>query len=235
MMSPKAHKCRMRLIVGGSKHQLPARLVGVVAALPLVLAGCTGGSGAEQALESALEQKIREADDIDRTYTDEDIEHLVEEFSLDLNPDSRYPTPAVQRAAEAELDEWLTNEADAVDQLRHLFELNLTTRMLEGYYTLPAEVGEGGELEQAFEEALNDCASEAGWPDIDLKNKSLAHAQQLEAERGLTLEKRQELRHECSKIAETYPTLMPERRDELLEIRRNHYLGIARGVFEERR
>lgn len=198
----------------------------------MVLAGCSDrGDSVEDDFKRSLEASIGKAGDADRSYTDEDIEALVDDFILDLNADARYRTPDERRAAEEEFDRWLSFDATQVERLQYLFELSVETRMLQGYHTLPAAVGEGGELEQAFEKALNDCAAEAGWPDIDLKNKSMSHARKLEAERGLPLDAQLELAHECSKVAETYPTLTPERRAELLEMRRNHYLGIAHEIF----
>lgn len=207
-----------------------------VAAAVTGLAGCSGGDeDMDSAFKRALEESVAEAGDIDRRYSDEDIEELVDEFILNLNVDARYPTPAARRAAEEEFDRWLSLEATQVDRLQHLFEVSVEMRMLGSYSTLPAEVGEGGELEQAFEAALNECAAAAGWPDIDLQNKSMSHAERLESERGIPLDTHLELAHECSQVAETYPTLTPERRDELLEMRRDHYLGVAREIFDERR
>lgn len=208
-----------------------AWFLGVFSILLTGFLGCSDSDSIEDEFKLAFEESIGEVGDVDRRYGDEDIEQLVDEFIHGLNVDARYRTPAERRVAEEEFDRWLSFEASQVERLRHLFKLSVEVQMLEAYHTLPDEIGEGGELERAFEAALNDCAEEAGWPDIDLKNKSLSHAQWLEAERGLTLEIRQELRHNCSKFAETYPTLTPQRRDELLKMRRDHYLGVARSAL----
>lgn len=213
------------------KLALSVRLLGVVVILLAVTVSCTGGESTEDDFKLAFEESIGEVGDVDRRYGDEDIEQLVDEFIHGLNVDARYSTPAERRASEEEFDYWLSFEASQVERSQHLFELSLEMQMLEAYHTLPAVVGQGGELEQAFERALNDCAAEAGWPGIELQNKSMSHAEMLETERGLPLDTQLALAYECSKVAETYPTLTPERREELLKLRRDHYLSAARSAL----
>lgn len=162
------------------------------------------------------------------SYTEEDIETLVDSFLFKSNLSARHRTAADRDAENEELARWLSFEATDEERLRHFFELNLETKMLEAYDTLPPEVGQGGELERAYEKALSDCAAEAGWPDVQLQNKSLAYAQQLEAERGFTIDAQLDLAHECARVAEAYPTLDPNRREHLLKVRRDHYLKVVR-------
>ena len=125
-------------------------------------------------------------------------------------------------------------DATQVERLQYLFELSVGTRMLQGYaHALPAAVGEGGELEQAFEKALNDAPPRRAGPILTWgTNRCLTPGSSKPLACGLPLDAQLELAHECSKVAETYPTLTPERRAALLEMRRRSLdLGIAREVF----
>lgn len=112
------------------RRRTAAQLVCALAMLPFALMGCGGGDSVEDEFKRALEESVREAGDIDRRYSDEDIEELVDDFIHGLNADARYRTPAERRAAEEELDRWLSSEAGQVDRLQHLFELSVEMQML---------------------------------------------------------------------------------------------------------
>ena len=95
--------------------------------------------------------------------------------------------------------------------------------------TSPADVALGsGVLHDALYEAVDDCATEAGWPGVQLYDVSNDVVLGYERDYGLTLEMFLDLRHQCSKYAATYPTLDLEYRDELLAKRRAHYMEVAR-------
>ena len=100
--------------------------------------------------------------------------------------------------------------------------------------TLPPDVAlESGVLYDAEQEALDECAADAGWPGVQLYGVSQDMGEQYERDYGLTLETFLDLRHECSKYAATYPTLDPAYRDELLAKRRAHYETAVREWIAE--
>ncbi len=80
---------------------------------------------------------------------------------------------------------------------------------------------------------MDQCATEAGWPGVQFYDVSQQMGEQYEREFGLTLDQFLDLRHECSKYAATYPTLDPDRREELLAKRRDHYIAALREWLEK--
>ena len=161
-----------------------------------------------------------------REYSNEELalDESVDHYLHGLVPFAQYRTSA---------DE----DRDRVDPLggsghereRATFEFRLRQVMLGADGSLPPDVAIGsGVLHDARDEALAECAAEAGWPGVELYDVSQELGEQYERELGLTLEMFLDLRHECAKYAANYPTLGPAYRDELLAKRRDHYMTAVR-------
>ena len=161
-----------------------------------------------------------------RQYSEEELafDGFVEEYMKGTVPFSRYRT----------FDERTDPSRDdpggsGHERERNFFEATLRLVMHTASDSLPADVARGsGVLHDAGDEAMDECAAEAGWPGVQLYDVSQELGEQYERDYGLTLDMLLDLRHECSKYAITYPTLDPEYRDELLAKRRAHYMKAVR-------
>ena len=89
-------------------------------------------------------------------------------------------------------------------------------------------------LHEAFFGALEDCARDSRWPEVELfvmhngGGGDMA-PDLIEPTFGLSYYEFLQLRHECARYAATYPTLDEATRDELLRPQREHY---ARAVLD---
>lgn len=128
-------------------------------------------------------------------------------------------------------------DRDSVDPLagsghsreRATFEFLLQSVLVRANESLPRDVAtDSGVLYEAEREAKDECAMEMGWPGVQLYDTTQQMGEQYERDYGLMSEMFLDLRHECSKYAATYPTLDPAYRDELLAIRRMHYMTVVR-------
>ena len=126
----------------------------------------------------------------------------------------------------SEDDEWerIYTSGAGHERDRWTFENMIEDAIRTAYIFLPADLGAGGRLELAFVEAMRECASEAGFPEINPVGGTDEELAYWEAEFGLTLDGLLDLRHECAQQAARYPTLDPEVRDEMLNRIRKHYL-----------
>ena len=84
------------------------------------------------------------------------------------------------------------------------------------------------ELHTAFFEALEDCARESPWPDVELFAMEGGRGGEvlpdsIESTPGLSYFEFQQVKHRCVRYAATYPTLDPAVRDELLAPQRAHF------------
>lgn len=163
-------------------------------------------------------------------YTDEELglDHVVDAYRpVDISF-ARFRTAEERWAAEDELEDRIYTTSGH-EREHAAFELQLYAVMLAAEDTLPDDVGRHqGILYDALYEAVNKCAAEAGWPQIQLYDVSNDDVLEYEREFGLSLEMFLDLRHECSKYAVAYPTLDPEYRDELLSRRREHFMQAVR-------
>ena len=123
----------------------------------------------------------------------------------------------------AERNRYLNYEAIGHERERLHFERNLMLVFDAAYDDLPSDLGFGGLLDQAFEGAMDECARARGWPSVQLYGVSNTDVEQYEADLGLPLGEFLDLRHECAKVAASYPTLDRAVRDELLDRLRDHY------------
>ena len=112
-------------------------------------------------------------------------------------------------------------------------ERNLTLVFDQAWEDLPTDLGTGGLLDQAFEEAMDECARAAGWSSVQLYGVSNTDVERYQIEFGLSLDEFLDLRFRCAQEAATYPTLDSEIRDELLDRIREHYRTAAHEYFRE--
>ncbi|MCY4517928.1 MAG: hypothetical protein OXB99_11890 [Acidimicrobiaceae bacterium] len=161
-----------------------------------------------------------------RRYSDEElglyelIDGVIDESPVYI----RFRT--VEEYIASEDDVWIRIYALAPghERDRLIFEDMIEDAIRTAYIFLPADLGAGGRLELAFVEAMRECASEAGYPEINPVGGTDEELAYWEAEFGLTLDGLLDLRHECAQQAARYPTLDPEVRDEMLNRIRKHYL-----------
>ena len=161
-----------------------------------------------------------------RQYSEEELafDGYVDEFMRGAVPYSRYRTRDERTDPPLDDPGGIGHERE-----RNFLEATLRLIMHFASDTLPPDVAlTTGVLHDAENEAMDECAAEAGWPDVQLYDVSNDVVQQYERDLGLTLEMFFDLRHECSKYAITYPTLDPAYRDELLAKRRVHYMKAVR-------
>ncbi|MXY03774.1 MAG: hypothetical protein F4190_14720 [Acidimicrobiales bacterium] len=168
-----------------------------------------------------------------RKYSDEQLglNQLIDEeitpFHASFRSFSDWEGPYDER------NSFLEQEAVGHERERIYFERNVAWLLSNAYDDLPADLGFGGLLDQAFEEALSECADAAGSPGLKLNISSEADIDQALEVSGLTYEGFLDLRYECSKQAATYPTLDPAVRDELLDRLRAHYRAAVHEYLRE--
>lgn len=133
-----------------------------------------------------------------------------------------------------ELWDYAHYEATGHERARLLFEFDIESAVLIAFRDLPTDLGEGGSLVQAYYEWMTHCVADAGFPDVVLDPDTQhevpiyeAEDEQLEAYESATRFTRDEfydLRFDCALRAASFPTLDPERRDEMLRRVRTYYL-----------
>ena len=154
------------------------------------------------------------------------LDILVDEYAESVNPFARYRTAQERQEADAQGDRL---DGSEYERERTFFETRINMILVGAGDTLPSDVARGsGVLHDALNEAKDQCATEKGWPGLQLYDISQEMGEQYERDYGLTLDMLLDLRHECSKYAATYPTLDPQYRDQLLAKRRDHYMQAVR-------
>ena len=110
--------------------------------------------------------------------------------------------------------EYIVIEARGHERERLKFERYVEGAIRVSYSFLPENIGSDGLLEQAFYEWIEQCVTDAGYPDIvfDLPVEPDGYR----ADFGLPYEEFLDLRHSCARRAASYPTLDPDVRDDLL-------------------
>ena len=168
-----------------------------------------------------------------RKYSDEQLglDRLIDE---EITPfDARFRTFSEWEAPYDERQRYLEQEAVGHERERMYFERNVAWLLSGAYDDLPADLGFGGQLDQAFEAALSECADAAGLHGLRLDASSGADIDHALEMSGLTYEEFLDLRHECAKDAASYPTLDPAVRDELLGRLREHYRAAVHEYLRE--
>ncbi len=186
-------------------------------------------------------------------YTDGDlgIQGLVDSFVADENYYAKYRTDAESGLERAEEERWFDNEAEGHPRERYWFELQMWLVLAAARANLPEHLGENGALGVAFRDALDECASDAGYPGVRLyedpnidperlqndgqalRAERDAEFERYESEYGLDYESFVDLRHGCHQYADDYPTLAIGERDKLLNERHRHFVDAFRAVVRE--
>ncbi|WP_323670986.1 hypothetical protein [Candidatus Poriferisodalis multihospitum] len=168
-----------------------------------------------------------------RKYSDEDLgfEKVFQELIVPSH--ARFKSTSDRLEDRAERERYFLQEAVGHERERMYFEHNLASVYWSAYDELPAELGSGGILDQAFETAMNECAGARGWPGLTPDINTKADVDQAVEEFGMTHERFRELRHECAKEAASYPTLDPAVRDELFDRLREHYRRAVHDYLRE--
>ncbi|MCY4176040.1 MAG: hypothetical protein OXD37_06865 [Acidimicrobiaceae bacterium] len=173
-------------------------------------------------------------------YSEEEIgvEYLIDEyisrrFSPILTRHRSYEE--AREAEEAAINNLDKSSVEARD--RDLFEQTIRFVFFAASEAMPPEtLAAVDELYDAFYDSLDLCVERSEWPGIQLYYYddegyySAGVDQFFRAVElyGLTLDEFQDFEHECNKFAATYPSLNSQRRDELVNIRRDYFLEVLR-------
>ncbi len=147
---------------------------------------------------------------------------FLEAYIIDIPPTARFITDfEISRAWSA------SSYIAGNDQATSAFESDVF------YFTRAATsslLEEGGSrvLHYAFFEALEECARDSRWPEVELFVIADGRGYDvfpeiIEPTFGMSYYEFQELKHECARYAVTYPSLDEATRDELLAPQREHY------------
>ena len=184
-------------------------------------------AGSESELDGRSTSPSEKAADPDllpgRRYGDKEL-GIDELIDAEITPfEARYRDLAEWEVPYDERQRYLENDAVGYERERMFFERNVEWLLSNEYEELPADLGRGGILDRAFEDAMDRCAEDAGWPELELNVSSTADVGVALGTFGLTRDDFLDLRHECAKQAAAYPTLDPVVRDDLLGRLREHY------------
>ena len=177
------------------------------------------------------------------------VQEVVNALRRDSN--ATFRTDEDRRAHDRAESRWLDERAndEEVERWWYVAALQLVIievdRYLDGAY--PEFFLPDGKLNSAYYEAMDRCAADNGYPDLVLIDPPPMVADRIEAETGtkidgsyrdrlgpdfgLTLDEFFDIRHECAKVAQTYPTLDPAERDRILGIRDEEYWRAIRTVM----
>ena len=118
----------------------------------------------------------------------------------------------------------IPTEVEGHERERLQFEIDIEDALARAYHYLPADLGPGRLLEQAYDNWMSDCAAEAGFAGVELADRSAAELDHYESEFGLSADEFYDLRYDCARQASYYPTLDPDMRDEMVGRLKQHYL-----------
>ena len=221
--------------VRGRRVLTAAVVAAVIAgsAVWLVFAQAGSDPAVEGRSESSDETAARPTLPPGRSYSDEElgIDELIDEEIVPF--DAKFRSFADWEVPYDERQRYLEEEAVGHDRERMHFERNLEWLLSSEYDKLPADLGHGGILDRAFNEAMSECADAAGWPGLKLGVSSKSDVDHALDVSGLTYEEFLDLRHECAKEAASYPTLDPAVRDDLLGRLREHYRAAVHEYLRE--
>ena len=204
---------------------------------------CSDGDSAPQAIEGSRDPADAEAVRYGAAgngqgYTEEEIGVglLVDEYFADNHILARYRTYEDYHEASVAEADFRSLSAEARDRV--FFEQAVSLLFLATDEVAPAEVSAAAdELWDAFYRSLDLCVERSEWPEIRLYELGddgyhydipYEEVQSYMQQYGMTLDEFIDFEHECHKFAATYPALDRNHRDDLLAIRRDHYLEILR-------
>lgn len=171
--------------------------------------------------------------------------------ALRRNSNATFRTDEDRRVHDRAESRWLDEMATDEEIERWWYVAALQLVIIEVGRYLDREYPElflpDGQLNSAYYEAMDQCAADNGYPDLILVDPPPMVAARIEAETGvkidgsyrdrlkrdfgLTLDGFFDIRHECAKIAQTYPTLDPAERDRILGIRDEEYWRAIRTIM----
>ncbi len=221
----------------------------LVILIALLASSCASSEESDEAEESFYYGVASDVDGGVQGYTEEDIgvEYIVEEYITEFHSDilARYRTYDEYlaraydeyRAADDSLEYNEPGSQSAEARDRWLFEQTVKFVLFEASEAMPAEVSVAvNELYDALHDSLDLCIARSDWPDIQLYYyddegyHSAGVDQFFRAVElyGLTIDEFKDFERECNKFAATYPSLNSQRRDELVNIRRDYFLEVLR-------
>ena len=213
-----------------------------MACIALLAVACSDGDGIQQAAEGSRDPTDAEAvrygaAGYGQGYTEEEIGVglLVDEYFADNHILARYRTYEDYHEASVAEGHFRSLSVEARDRV--FFEQAVSLLFLATDEAAPAEVSAAAdELWHAFYKSLDMCVERSEWSEAKLYSvrsdgylsATYDEFQSDIQQHAMTLDEFLDFRHECHKFAATYPALDRERRDDLLAIRRDHYLEILR-------
>lgn len=221
--------CRRVLITAGIAIVVSASIWLIFA---LARSGAESSDRPQQSAQIAADSTVQQ----ERRYSDKalGLDKVIDEYVRTMTPvDVQFRSSSDRHEYRTERNHYFEHEAIGHERERLHFERNLVIVFDHAYDGLPADLGFGGLLESAFEEAMDQCAHANGWADVQLYRVSKSDVEQFDIELGLSLDEFLDLRYECAQQAAAYPTLDPAVRDELLGRLREHYLAAAYEYLRE--
>ena len=226
---PAGRRRRLLLIIAAGALAIATATIWFVTAL--------SGPGAESPDPAASRSEAgADLTPLERRYSDQQlgIESVIEEYFHVMAPvDARFSSASDRREYHAERNRYFNHDAIGHERERLHFERNLMLVLDAAYDELPSDLGFGGLLDQAFEDAMLECAASFGASDLQLVRAWESNVSRSMELYGITREQFRELRHECAKQAATFPTLDPAVRDELLGRLKEHYRAAVHEYLRE--
>ena len=165
------------------------------------------------------------------------VEQIIVEYRRDSY--AKFRTNEQIRAHDDAEKQWFDEAASEDERNRWAYQLALQLQIVQADNHLPEELGPNGALHFAYYESMSDCAAERGHLGLILTDPPPTEYERLvretgvsfdneyydrlEPEFGLSLDEYFDIRHDCAKQAEHYPTLEQAERDRLLALRNEHY------------
>ena len=181
----------------------------------LTAAACTDGASSTSAAAEAV------------------VESTVDDYIESRYTYARYRTREDKRAASEARYDWFQHEASEHEREGFIFDQLVEGLFIASRDSLPDELQPGGELETAYHDAADECTASAGYEGLRIYNVSKTYWEAASVEYQLTEDEFFDLRHECAKYAEKYPTLSAADRQRLLGMQRDFYLDVVRTFLEE--
>ena len=126
---------------------------------------------------------------------------------------------------------YINEEAGADSEILGRFEAEVLYHALSATSSVSESSG-SQVLHDAFFAVLEDCGRDSPWPRVELFVMGDGRGYDVlpdivEPTFGLSYYEYQQLKHECARLAATYPTLDEATRDELLRPQREHYARVV--------
>ena len=170
---------------------------------------------------------------VSKRLTEIGVLELLESYIINVPPTASFIS--IFETAKAWEASYHNNaNAGAEAEVLYRFEGAVLSAASFAYDSVPPSSG-SQVLHDAFFAVLEDCGRGSRWPEVELFVMSDGRGydvlpESVEPSFGMSYFEYQQLKHECARLAASYPTLDEAVRDELLKPQREHY---ARAVIEE--